>query len=582
MAQQSESEQDQFKRLLIFFAALIAVLLLWTKLFPPPKSAAPPAPAPAVASAPAAAAASVPAVAPASSAPPAAPAIQGEKEESYILAAGLSTVTLSNRGAVATSWKLDGSVENGKTPVELVHPFSLEQKSFPLAVGGIPEADALNAALWKCAASGPRLDCEYAAGALRAKKSLVLHDDFLHELSLSVIRDDAPAGATLGWGPGFGHELTQTERRSRFSATKGNSLPAGAGMAKPLSLPGKGNATGRPGVLAADTAGVFVWYGIDDNFYGALFVPADNAPRAITIATTEHALPAPEPGAKAPDPEKLVTVAAPFSAGRLFVGPKRYDDLKRLGFSLQRAAEFDSVVPGVGPITIGLYRALLWLSARLGSWGLAIIVLTLLFRLALFPVTYKSMVNMRSMQVRMKAIQPKIDAVKQKFKKRGLDGMAEQNEELNALYKKHGINPLGGVAGCLPLLVQMPLFFGFFKLLSKVIDMKGHGFLHVHDLTAADPWLLFPILSGLFQFISSWQSSRTIADRFQRIYFTLMPLGFAFFFLFYPAGLSLYWAVSNLFTIGQQKLINAAGDRKAAEEKAKGKLKDAPAEKRAD
>jgi YidC/Oxa1 family membrane protein insertase len=119
----------------------------------------------------------------------------------------------------------------------------------------------------------------------------------------------------------------------------------------------------------------------------------------------------------------------------------------------------------------------------------------------------------------------------------------------------------------------MPLFFGFYSLLSKVIELKGQPFLHLHDLTAADPYYIMPILSGTFMFISSWMSSKTVADQGQRMMLMISPLLFAFFFLYYPAGLSLYWAVSNLFTIGQQRLINHYGDKKVAEEHGREKLR---------
>lgn len=572
-------DKDQLKRMMLFGGVSFVIIIAWQFIFPPPRTTPQPV-SPAVPASSSAASSSAaittsatgsspaPGSAPATSeSAPAAPALAAVSAESFTLVVGKSTVVIRNRGAAVESWTIDGSVENSKNPVELVHPYDrMEGHALPLSFAGEPAADVktLNEALWQCAAAGNRLDCEYAGGGLHAKKTLVLHENYLHDLTIAVERDGKPLALATRWGPGLGHELSAKERAVRLSGVRAESYLANDSIARPLAF--------RSSDGEKSVSGPLRWYGLTDNFYGALFVPTAQSFEFKATATPFK--PPVDADGKTPAEEMLPSVSAPFTGGQLFVGPKRYNDLHALDHDLDRASGFYSRIPFVTSATLGAYRALIWLAKRVSSWGLAIILLTLLFRLVLLPVTFKGMVGMRVTQVKMQRIQSKVDDIRTRHKKKGgMDSQMAMNSELGELYKKHGISQFSMLTGCLPMLLQWPLFLGYYYLLSQMIELKGQHFLHLKDLTAADPWLIFPILSGLFMFISSYISSRTIADKFQRTYSMLLPLIFAWFFIYYPAGLSVYWTVSNIFTIGQQKLINHYGDKKAVEERAREKLK---------
>src|SRR6185369_1694328 len=242
----------------------------------------------------------------------------------------------------------------------------------------------LNEAFWQCSAAAARIDCEYSAGGLHAKKTLVLHENYLHDLSISVERDGKPLALSTIWGPGLGHEMSAQERAVRLSGVRAESYLAGDSIARPLAF--------RSNDGEKSVAGALRWYGLADNFYGALFVPKGSSTEFKASVTKNQ--PPPDAAGKTPAEEMLPMVSAPFTEGQLFVGPKRFDDLKLLDHDLDRASGFFSRIPFVTPATLGAHRALIWLQGKVGSWGLAIILLTLLFRAVLLPVTFKGMVGM--------------------------------------------------------------------------------------------------------------------------------------------------------------------------------------------
>ena len=133
------------------------------------------------------------------------------------------------------------------------------------------------------------------------------------------------------------------------------------------------------------------------------------------------------------------------------------------------------------------------------------------------------------------------------------------------LYKKHGANPMGG---CLPLVLQIPVFFAIYRVLLNAIELKGADWIFwVHDLAEMDPYFVLPILMGVTMFIQQKITPNTMQDEIQKKIFQFLPVVFTFFFLWFPAGLTLYWFINNLFTIGQQYYINSIFDKKRAEKK---------------
>jgi YidC/Oxa1 family membrane protein insertase len=201
----------------------------------------------------------------------------------------------------------------------------------------------------------------------------------------------------------------------------------------------------------------------------------------------------------------------------------------------------------------------------IGNWGWSIVVLTLLIRLVLYPLTYKGMMSMQ----KLKDLAPKIKEIQAKHK----DNPQKASAAMMELYKKNDANPMGG---CLPLLLQMPVFFAIYRVLLNSIELKhSEWILWIDDLSVMDPYFILPILLGVSMYFQQKITPTTITDPLQQKIFQWLPVLFVFFFMTFPAGLTLYWFVNNLFSIAQQYYINNLFDRRKAlakEEKAQKKV----------
>jgi len=225
----------------------------------------------------------------------------------------------------------------------------------------------------------------------------------------------------------------------------------------------------------------------------------------------------------------------------LYLGPKQYDILKTLGVSLESAIDFGwfkwLAIPALWILNF-LYGFVL-------NYGIAIIILTTIIKIIFWPLgnlSYKSMNE-------MKKLQPKIEALKEKYK----NDQSKIGQETMALYKEHKVNPF---SGCLPMLIQIPVFFGLYKALMYSIELRQSPlFFWIQDLSAPDPYYITPIIMGATQFISQ-KMTPAMGDPMQQKIMLFMPVIFTFFFLNFPAGLVIYWLFNNILQIGQQYYIN--------------------------
>jgi YidC/Oxa1 family membrane protein insertase len=231
-----------------------------------------------------------------------------------------------------------------------------------------------------------------------------------------------------------------------------------------------------------------------------------------------------------------------------------------------------------GPIVGILGAVLLYFHQNLGAaWWLSIVMLTIIVRSILFPLTVKQVKSMRAMQ----DLKPRMDRVRAQFK----DNPQRQREEMAKLYQDQGVNPLGG---CLPILVQMPVFIGMFYVIRKFGGTPGRtppeyesfthgGILWFQDLAHADPYYLLPIISALTMLAATEITSKNV-DPQQRWLMRLLPIGFTAFLLNFPAGLFMYWITSNLMTLGQNYVIYnyGPGKKKPGSDKAEEKGKVSP------
>src|SRR5215210_2038623 len=223
-----------------------------------------------------------------------------------------------------------------------------------------------------------------------------------------------------------------------------------------------------------------------------------------------------------------------------------------------------------GPIVSVLGAVLLYFHQTLGApWWLSIVLLTVIVRSLLFPLTVKQVRSMRAMQ----DLKPRMDRVRAQFK----DNPQRQREEMAKLYQEQGVNPLGG---CLPILVQMPIFIGIFYVIRQFGGTPGRtppeyesfthgGILWFQDLAHADPYYILPIISAVTMLASTEITAKNV-DPQQRWLMRLLPVGFTVFLLNFPAGLFMYWITSNLVTLVQNYVIYNYGPGKKTSDTAKG------------
>jgi YidC/Oxa1 family membrane protein insertase len=241
------------------------------------------------------------------------------------------------------------------------------------------------------------------------------------------------------------------------------------------------------------------------------------------------------------------TVAGPV-AFRVYVGPKALDELRVQKPPLTELVQFG----WLGFIAEPLFYFLRWIYGYVPNYGWAIILMTIVINMALFPLKVKSW---RSMQ-KMQTVMPEIKQIQDRFKKYSMRDprRQEMNTEVMAVYKREGINPMGS---CLPMLLQMPIWIALFSMLGAAIELRHAPWLGwVRDLSTHDPYYILPILMTVTMYISQKMTPATSADPAQQKMMQMMPLIFGFMFMRTSSGLTLYILSSNIVAMGQQWYLN--------------------------
>ncbi len=225
-----------------------------------------------------------------------------------------------------------------------------------------------------------------------------------------------------------------------------------------------------------------------------------------------------------------------------YIGPKEHETLKAIHPELTDAIEFGWFSFLAKPF----YKVLLWINNYVGNWGWAIILFTLLVKFILFPLSYKGMMSMQ----KLKDLAPKMKELKEKYK----GDPAKMNAQMMEMYRKHGANPMGG---CLPLILQIPVFFALYRVLLNAVELQGAPWiLWIEDLAQMDPYFVLPVLMGASMWFQQRITPSNFQDPLQEKIFKWFPVIMTVFFIYFPSGLVLYWLVNNLFTIAQQYFIN--------------------------
>lgn len=529
-------------RLLIAFVLMGIVLFVTPYLYKPPPAPkkAPPLTPPAAAEVAKEPEPKKPETLPAH---PAAPPVQiaAEKEEIFQVDTNLYTVKLTNAGAVVQSWVLKKFLDSTGKPLELVNTSAFSKVLPPFAIvykDGKP-ATEVNSAKFKPSPStdGLGIDYEYSDGKTVCRKSFRFSkNSYLSQLTSELTENGAPRPHLLEWRGGFG-DITVLNRQSvqqsvfyDLSDTKLVVRAASAAKNGPVT-----------------SAGSYSFAGLEDTYFAALLLPQDKT--TIEVQTYKDDLVA----AKDAKEEPFVGVGVGGDAVNqfaLFVGPKDIDILKNVDPRLSQLIDWGWFWFIAKPLFLVLH----WLSDHVThNYGWSIVMITIVINLVLLPLRFSSMRSAKKMQ----ALQPQIQAINAKYKNVGLRDpkKAEQNQEVMDLYKKHGVNPMGG---CLPMLPQIPIMYAFYKVLNVTIEMRGAQWLWVMDLSQPEalPIHILPIVMIVTQFIMQRMTPNPTADPAQAKMMMFMPLMFGVFFYNISSGLVLYWLTGNLVGIAQQWVMN--------------------------
>lgn len=449
-------------------------------------------------------------------------------------------IVLSNRGGVITSWVLKRYTNDAGKPLQLINLGAADvPKPFSLQITGQQSAFDPNSVLYRLTITdgGLHITYEYSNGQTTIRKSFIFsRDSYLSTIRSVVLENNTPVPSVLMWRGGFGDEAVRNaaslQHTVRFD-TAANKLIT------------KTTKDAKNGPIT--DSGDYAFGGLEDNFFAAVALPLNGSSLEVRTYSDEVKLPHEEKPAP--------YIGAGLSTGAqndfsLFVGPKDVEILKQVNPKLTQIIDW-------GFFGILAKPLFLWLNWTTDHWtsnyGWAIMVVTLLINLALFPFRLSSLKSSRKMQ----KLQPQIQAINAKYKNISMRDprKAEQNQEVMALYKKEGVNPVGG---CLPMLVQLPFFYAFYRVLSIAIELRHAPWLWVPDLSSPEslPIHLLPIILIATQFFSQRLTPTAGVDPNQQKMMMFMPLLFGFMFYYASAGLVLYWLTSNLVGIAQQLVIN--------------------------
>jgi YidC/Oxa1 family membrane protein insertase len=476
---------------------------------------------------------------------------QAASESSIVVENELYRITFSNRGAQVTSWILKKYKDDDGKPLDLVNREAAAKSGYPLSLFTYDQAlsNRLQQAMFVPSTTGSitapgTLSFEYSGGGLTVHKAFRFDSSYLIHAEISVTQNGSPVAAFLSWPSGFGDQDT---------------LPHYAAATFDTAQDGKADQIAFKKVSGGATLhGPFDWAGVSDLYFAAIFMPV--SPKNLDMVSLHDTIAIPQ-NRKKPDPSHTdqapvlgaaMGAAQPYSV-QIFVGPKALDVLGAIpangGVSLEKVVNFG----WWGIISKPLFLTLRFLHDHVtGEWGWAILILTLILNVAMLPTRFQMMKS----SLKMQRIQPQMDAIKSKYAKfKTTDPRRqEMNKEIFDLQKREGVNMFGG---CIPMLIQWPLLFGFYRMLSNVIELRQAHWLWLPDLSAPDPLHILPIFFIVSMFLVQWLTpSPGVDPTQQRMMAFTMPAVFGFMTWNIGSGLALYWAGSNILGIVQQVLMN--------------------------
>jgi len=550
---------DQIRAIVFILLALL-VLFTWGHFFKPPVPAPQQTPvgtpqvAPAGGAGSQASIAGVGAPATATSRHTSAGAVQDKKEKTIVVESPLYRVEFSNRGAVVRSWKLKKYLTDQKPPrpLDLVNADAAKQLGWPFSLVLTDkqlEAQA-NSGLYEVSPAATDASADFQApaevsfhwsdGHLDVVKKLSFTPDYEQTVECTVTVDDKPIPAAIAWRCGFGDKEVYNaaqlvnvfyKQNGKLNQLQGKKLGVSGNQSEP-----------------AVQSGPLEYLGIEDQFFTAAFLP-DGTNLSLWHWMQTHEVLAEGKTVAEPEAEMAAGTTEPMALkARVFVGPKDLTLLSKLNPPLEELVQFG----WTGIVAKPIFEILKWIYRFVPNYGWAIVILTLIINMAIFPLKMKSW---RSMQ-KMQSVAPEIRQIQDRYKKYSMSDPRKKkmNEEVMAVYSREGINPMGS---CLPMLLQMPIWWALWRVLNGAIELRhAPWFLWIHDLSAKDPYYILPIAMTITMYLTTKMTPQTTTDPSQQKMMQFMPLFMGVIFFRLSSGLNLYMFTSNLVGMAQQYYLN--------------------------
>jgi YidC/Oxa1 family membrane protein insertase len=494
------------------------------------------------------------------------PPKEASAEHETVIENDLYRIVFTNRGAQVKSWVLKRFNDDKGNPLELVNSVAAPQYGYPMSLwtydGGLRKS--LNEALYVSSITGSvhapaTLAFEYISGGLVVRKIFNFDHSYVVKVDTLVQKDGSAVRAFPAWPGGFGDQTVVSSYASAKIAYQSGSKIE---RVDPKKVSG-GNTIMGP----------LHWAGAEDQYFAAVFLPDE--PENAAMVTLAEQIEIPKNLDK-PDPTQMQKVPVVGAAvgdlngltrEHVFVGPKAVGVLESVHASLTRAERASVGANAQGPDLSGLIDfgkffgwiakpLFLWLkwtnTHMVSNWGWDIVILTVIITLATMPLRISSMKS----SLKMQKVQPQIKAIQEKYKKYKVSDprRAEMNKEVADIYKREGINPVGG---CVPMLLQMPFLIAFYSMLGVSIELRHAHWLWLRDLSSPDPYHVLPVLIIVtMYFVQKITPSGGMDPVQQKMMQVMMPLFIGAISWSLSAGLGIYWALSNLIAIVQQVWVN--------------------------
>lgn len=490
--------------------------------------------------------------------------LMAEKEKQITVDNSYFTAVFTNRGAGLISFVLKKYKDDAGNPMDLISRSAKESNFYPFYFYSEKNdfSGILNKALFLYRGAAEvkiggleanEIVFEYAdlAQNLKATKKFIFSaDSYIIRLEFQVSKNGRVVDALPVV---FGPDLENNDSRDRAMmmnlkiAAYANEKLETVEFAKQKTVPQAGQTFEK---AAGEKGSGFYWAAYETTYFAAVF-KTDLLKSKLAYQVIKQPL--------GKNQSKLYSYLVVTNPTAIFIGPK---DEKILGAVEKEFPDLNKIIEygWFGAIAKVMLKGIVFIHSFIPNYGWALIVFTLLLKLILFPLTYSSSVSMAKMQ----NLQPKMKAIKKKYKNtKDMEQRKLMNMEIMALYKQEKVNPAGG---CLPMLLQLPLLWGIFRLLAVSINVRHEPWiLWITDLSKKDRFYVLPILMGVTQLIQQ-RMTPSSGDETQKKLMYIMPFVMTIMFASFPSGLNLYWCMSNVLQIGQQYIINEKIHKKKKEE----------------